>query len=299
MSEPALTLTAGPPRAAARLLDYVALCKPRVVSMVLVTTLVGYYLGAAGRFDLHLAVSLLLGTALAAGGTLALNQYMERDLDAKMMRTCGRPLPNGRMRPVEALVVGTVNTILGTVYLWIGVNALTALLTAAITVTYLFLYTPLKRRSPLCSVVGAVPGALPPVAGWAAAQNSLGLEPWILFAIMFLWQLPHSLAIAQLYQDDYARAGIRLLPIERPGTGATERQIVANSAALLLVGLLPTVLGYAGMTYLAVAAVLGAAMLAFGVKLMRQPTENAARRVMFASLVYLPLLLLALALDRA
>src|SRR5262245_27961787 len=197
-----------------RAADYLALAKPRVVLMVLVTTLVGYYLGSDGTPPMLLRLlHTLLGTALAAGGTLALNQYMERDLDGRMERTRRRPLPDGRILPIEALVLGVGLLVAGLAYLRVGANAPTALVTAVIAVTYLLLYTPLKRVTSLCSLIGAVPGALPPVAGWAAARGTIGAEAWVLFAIMYLWQIPHTLAIGRMYRDDYARAGIRVLPV--------------------------------------------------------------------------------------
>lgn len=276
-----------------------ALAKPRVVAMVLVTTLAGFYLGSFGRFQYLLALHLLLGTALAAGGTLALNQYLERDLDAKMLRTRMRPLPAGQIRPGEALAFGLIATFAGCAYLWFLVNPLTSGVTVSITAIYICAYTPLKRVSASCSVVGAIPGALPPVAGWAAARGSIGIEAFVLFAIMFLWQLPHSLAIAQLYREDYARAGIRLLPTEDPDGNATGRQIVINSIALIAAGMLPTLLGFAGPTYFVIATLLGVAQLATGVKLAMHPkAAAAARRVVLVSLVYLPVLLLTLVLDK-
>src|SRR6185436_9419160 len=193
--------------------DYLALTKPRVVAMILVTTAVGFHLGSAASPLFLPLLYTLAGTALAAGGTLALNQYMERDLDARMDRTRHRPLPEGRVHPGEALVLGYVLLVGGVGVLALAIEPLAAIVTAAIAITYLFVYTPLKRVSSLCSLVGAIPGALPPVAGWAAARGTLGPEPWILFAIMFLWQVPHTLAIGRLYRDDYARAGIRMLPV--------------------------------------------------------------------------------------
>ncbi len=205
-AESALTLPRG------RVSDYFELTKPRVVLMVLVTTLAGFYLGGRTGFDVTLALNLLAGTALAAGGTLALNQYVERDTDAMMDRTRHRPLPDMRMRPAEALVFGVGATAAGLVYLTLATNLLCAAVIAAITIVYLGAYTPLKRYTWMCNVVGAVPGALPPVAGWVAARGGLGLEPMVLFAIMFLWQLPHTFAVARLFRVDYARAGIRLLP---------------------------------------------------------------------------------------
>src|SRR3984893_7695917 len=200
-----------------RVAAYFELTKPRVLAMVLLTTLVGFYLGSAERFDLWLALSTLGGTALAAGGTLALNQYVERRIDALMLRTQHRPLPEGRLSPPEALLFGVVATVAGCAWLWAAANFLAAAVTAVIALLYLFAYTPLKRVSWICHADGEVPGALPPVAGWAAASGRLGLEPFILFLIMCLWQLPHSLSIARLYQSDYARAGISMLPLAGGG----------------------------------------------------------------------------------
>jgi protoheme IX farnesyltransferase len=281
-----------------RLLAYVDLAKPRVVAMILVTTLVGFYLGTHGSADWWLLVHTLASTALAASGTLALNQYLERDLDAVMLRTKNRPLPSGKLEPDEALLFGNLLSAAGLVYQTYAVGSVAAVVTAATTAAYLFLYTPMKRRTPFCSLVGAVPGALPPVTGWAAATGGLAIPAWVLFAILFLWQLPHSLAIARMYRDDYARAGIRLLPVIDPEGGSTGRQIVINSAALLSVALLPTIVGIAGAVYFFTALGLGIMLLGFSVQLARTRLLPDARRLLFASLVYLPALLTAMALDK-
>jgi protoheme IX farnesyltransferase len=281
-----------------RMADYVALAKPRVVSMVLVTTAVGYYLGSAGSPRLAPLLWTLLGTAIAAGGTLALNQYAERDLDARMERTCHRPLPEGRIRPGEALALGVTLLVAGLALLVAVAGPVAALVTASIAVTYLLLYTPLKRVTSLCSLVGAVPGALPPVAGWAAARGELGAEPWILFAIMFLWQIPHSLAIGRMYRDDYARAGIRVLPVVDRDGWTTGAHVVTHSLALVPVALLPTLVGLAGAAYFLVALVLGVGFLWAAVSLARSGSAAAARRLLFASLIYLPVLLGVMALDK-
>ena len=281
-----------------RLADYVALTKPRVVVMVLITTLVGYHLGADGVLDPLRVLDTLLGTALAAGGTLALNQYLERDLDGLMARTRLRPLPGGRLKPVEALAFGGGILLLGLGWLLLRVGPLPALVTATTAVTYLLVYTPLKPVTSLCSLAGAIPGALPPVAGWAAARGTLGLEPWVLFGIMFLWQIPHSLAIGRMYRDDYARAGIRVLPVvDRDGL-STGTQVVGNCLALLPVALLPTLIGLAGPVYFLVALVLGLGFLWSAIGLARSRTVADARRLLFASLIYLPVLLGVLALDK-
>jgi len=282
-----------------RAADFLALCKPRVVAMVLVTTAVGYYLaGTSAPLDYVRLLCTLIGTALAAGGTLALNEYVERDRDALMHRTRDRPLPAGRLAPLDALAFGALLTASGIVYLALAVDFLPALITAFTTVSYLFAYTPLKSRTPLCSIVGAVPGALPPLTGWAAARGSLGIEAWVLFAIMFLWQIPHSLAIASLYREDYARAGIRLLPVVEPDGSSTGRHILSNSLALLMVALMPTMIGLAGAVYFCVALVLGIGLVVVAARLARTPSLDHARRLLFASLIYLPVLLLAMAADK-
>jgi len=278
--------------------DLIALTKPRVVLMILVTTVVGYYLGLAGTPDYSRLVHLLVGTMLAAAGTLALNQYWERDVDARMERTRVRPLPDGRLAPLEALLFGGAATTAGLVYLGAFVNALALLVTATTTALYLFAYTPLKLRTPLCTIVGAVPGALPPVAGWVASREDLGIGAWVLFGILFLWQLPHTLAIGRLYRDDYARAGVRLLPVVDAEGTSTERQIVTGCLALLAVSLLPTLIGLAGPFYFVGAFLLGAGFLALGARQALTPSAAAARHVLFASLLYLPVLLALLAFDK-
>ena len=217
-----LTLTGGYRRA----LDFFELTKPRVVLMVLVTTVVGFYLGAETP-AYGLLIETLIGTALAAGGTLALNQFLERDADGLMERTRRRPLPDGRVQPTEALFFGLLITAAGLLILAFRVGTLSAVVTAFITLSYLFVYTPLKQRSSLCGVLGAVPGALPPVIGWAAARGEIGVEAWILFAILFFWQIPHTLAIARLYREDFARAGIRFLPVIEPNGESTARHIIS------------------------------------------------------------------------
>jgi heme o synthase len=267
--------------------------------MVLITTLAGFYMGAGAAFDLVVALKALLGTALVAGGTLALNEFVEREYDAKMNRTRHRPLPSGRLRPIEALIFGLATTVVGAVFLCFAVNPLTALIAGSITVLYLGAYTPMKRYSWMCHVIGAVPGALPPVIGWAAARNSLGAEPFVLFGIMFLWQLPHSLSIARLYQQDYARAGMYLMPGDRSYGNPANIVMIAATIVLVAFGTLPTMMGFAGMVYLSIAIVLGVVMLAYALTLARTPTtDEDARRVMKVSLIYLPLVLLVMVLDK-
>lgn len=279
--------------------DYVSLTKPRVVLMVVATTFVGYYLGTPAPADGLRLVQTLIGTALAAAGTLALNQFLERDVDAQMLRTRHRPLPDGRLLPSEALVFGALTTAAGTLYLMLAVGPAAALVTAAIAVLYLCAYTPLKRVTSLSTVLGAIPGALPPVTGWVAARGELGVGAGVLFAILFLWQLPHTLAIARLYRDDYARAGIRVLPVVDPHGASTERQIVLGCLALQTVGLLPTLVGLTGPVYFFGAMTLGSVFVACGMAQAVAPSAVTARRLLLMSVVYLPLLFALMALDKA
>jgi heme o synthase len=278
--------------------DLLVLTKPRVVMMVLVTTLVGYYVALPGEADWARVLHLIIGTMLAAGGTLALNQYLEREVDARMERTRLRPLPAGRLMPLEALLFGGTLTVLGLLYLAACVNGPAALVTATVVVLYLFGYTPLKVRTPLSTLVGAIPGALPPVTGWVAARDDVAVGAAVLFGILFLWQLPHTLAIARLYRDDYARAGVLLLPVVDEQGASTERQILAGVLGLLVVSLLPTLIGLAGPTYFVGALLLGVAFLIAGAHEARARSLGAARSLLFASLLYLPLLLSLLAYDK-
>ncbi|HVA76665.1 MAG TPA: heme o synthase [Candidatus Binataceae bacterium] len=299
MNAKAATIEAEAGAARARVGAYLELTKPRVVAMVLVTTLAGFYLGGRGGFDFALAFNLICGTALAAGGTLALNQYMERETDALMRRTQHRPLPDGRLRPAEALVFGCAASALGFAYLIAATNLLCAGVTAAITAVYLLAYTPLKRRSWLCDVIGAIPGALPPLAGWAAARGSLAAEPLVMFGIMFLWQLPHTFAVARLYREDYARAGIHLLPEDRSWGNPSDPVVIGAGLGLLAIGIAPWLMGFAGAAYGAIAALGGAAMLLLGIAMVRAPGRaQAARRLLFASLIYLPIVLLMMVIDK-
>ncbi|PYN18531.1 MAG: protoheme IX farnesyltransferase [Candidatus Rokuibacteriota bacterium] len=278
--------------------DLVALSKPRVLLMVLASTLTGYFLALDGPADFARVIHVLIGTFMAAGGTLALNQYVERDVDALMERTRRRPLPDHRLQPLEALLFAGVLTSAGVTYLAISIGIAVAGLTLATTILYLGAYTPLKTRSALCMLVGAVPGALPPVTGWLAARGDLGLGAAMLFAIVFLWQLPHTLAIARLYRDDYARAGVRVLPVVDAHGTVSDRQIVTSTLALLGVSVLPTAIGLSGTAYFATACTLGLGLLGFGLAHASTPSVASARRVLLATLLYLPLLLAVLAFDR-
>ena len=279
------------------------LTKPRVTGLVVLTTWVGFHLGqrhpAGDAPDAWRLAATLVGTALASGGAAALNQYLERDVDALMRRTAQRPLPSGRLAPEDALAWGVLLISGGLLLLLLAASPLAGLLAALTVASYVFWYTPLKRRSALCTLVGGIPGALPPVIGWAAACGTVGLEAWLLFALMFLWQLPHFLAIAWLYRDEYAAAGLPMLSVVDAGGAATGRQSLLYALALLPVSLLPMACGLAGRTYLAVAVMLGVAFAAAALLLMLHPERTAARRLFLASLLYLPVVLTALALGRA
>ena len=280
-----------------RVADLIELVKPRLVVMILITTAAGFYLGAR-TVNWLLCLHTLIGAGLTAAGVLGLNQYLERDADAQMKRTQGRPLPDGRMSPLVALFTGAALTGSGMLYLTFVVNVLSGFVISLIVVSYLLLYTPLKGKTSLCTLIGAVPGALPPVVGWVAARGSLTGEAWVLFAILFLWQLPHSLAIAYIYRADYAKAGFRLLPVIHPDGSSTCRQIVVNCVALLGIGLLPTLCNIAGSVYFFTALISGVAFLAAGIYLARARSVKAARYLLYASLLYLPVVFITMALDK-
>jgi protoheme IX farnesyltransferase len=266
--------------------------------MVLVTTSVGFHLAAAAAPDPWRLLEVLLGTGLAAAGSLALNQCLERDVDARMERTRMRPLPDGRLQMRDALLFGGLLTVTGVGYLALRVNAASAVVTAVTAISYLFAYTPLKRRTSLCTVLGAIPGALPPVTGWVAVRPDAWAWGWILFGIVFLWQVPHTLAIASVYRRDYARAGLKMLPVIEPDGESTGRQVVVNCVALMAVGLLPAAVGMTGPLYFGGALVLGAGLTGFGLRLARSHSPASARRLVLASLVYLPSLFALMAFDK-
>ncbi len=278
--------------------DFIALTKPGLVIMLVLTTCVGFYLGSDGPVDWLKLLHTLIGTTLAAGGTLALNQFIERDRDALMKRTRERPLPAGKLRPAQAFGFGVAITVAGLLYLALVVNVLSSGVTAAITITYLFLYTPLKHRTTLSTVFGAIPGALPPVTGWAASRNELGLEAGVLFAILFLWQMPHALALAWLFREDYARAGFQLLPAVDPDGRFTSVQILVNCLALTAFSLVPTILGIAGVLYFYAALTAGLGLLAFAIHLTVTRTLASARNLFFASLVFLLVQFSVMAYDK-
>ena len=295
---PAVLPAAQTGAAPGRFADFCELIKSRLTMLVLVTTLAGFYLGWSGPMDLLRLFHTLLGTALVAAGAAALNELIERDADAAMARTHDRPLPSGRMSPNTALLIGFGLAVAGLTYLFLLVNVLSSALAALTMGTYLFAYTPLKRVTTLNTLVGAIPGALPPLIGWAAARGTLDVGGWVLFALLFFWQMPHFLAIAWMYREDYARAGFVMLPNLDEAGVATGRQAVNYAFALLLVSLLPSLLGMAGRVYFFGAFALGAWMIYRAVRMQMQPEQGSARRLFFASIIYLPLLLALLALSK-
>lgn len=269
--------------------DFVALTKPRLNLLVVLTAAAGYYLGARRGFDAMEFFHAVAGTALVAGGSAALNMALERDADGRMVRTRVRPIPGGRVQVREAVIFALLLTIVGTAQLVWGVNLLAAALALSTLVIYALVYTPLKPRTAFSTVVGAIPGALPPMVGWAAATGTVSREAWVLFGIIFLWQLPHFLAIAWLFRDDYERGGFPLLPVvEREGL-ATAYQVATYTSTLLPVSLLPTLVGLSGSRYFAGAFVLGIALLWVALRFAWRRTHAHARVLFFASIIYLPL----------
>ena len=277
--------------------NYIALTKPRITWLILMSTGIGYYFGHAGPMDLMALFHAMLGTALIASGTATLNQWYEREADGLMKRTAMRPIPAGQVPAANALGFGLALLIAGELELWLGVNALTAWLGLATVASYLLLYTPMKQKTWWSTTVGAFPGAAPPLIGFAAARGELTAEAWILFAIIFLWQFPHFYAIAWMYRDDYARAGIRMLPVVEPDGISTSRQILATAALLIPVSLLPSFFSMTSHWYLAAALVLGGLFLKSAALCARERTAVNARGVLKASVMYPPLLYLALVID--
>jgi heme o synthase len=282
---------------ALRLSDYLTLTKPRIAVLALVTVSAGYFLGSADVWRLEPLLHALFGIALVAAGSSALNQFFERDTDARMPRTAGRPLPAGRMHPGEALGFGVVTGLGGAAYLAVQVNWSTAALAAATCLLYAVVYTPLKRRTTFSTAIGAIPGAFPPVLGWVASGASLDQGAFGLFAIMFLWQFPHFLAIAWIYLEEYARAGLKMLPALGRAPRLTGMMAVAYALALLPLSLYPSISGLAGGVYGIVAVALGILYLFAAVCFAISESRTTARRLLLTSLAYLPLLLLALVWD--
>jgi protoheme IX farnesyltransferase len=280
--------------------SYIELTKPRITVFILMSTAIGFLCGtyAGGAWSFLTLIHTLVGTALIASGTAALNQWYERDADAKMNRTKARPIPSGRVTPRRAFWFAAALSILGFVELWFGANRLTALLGLFTLASYLFVYTPLKQKSPHSTTIGAVPGAMPPLIGYAAAAGALSGQAWILYAILFLWQFPHFYAIAWMYREDYERAGIRMLPVIEPSGESTARRMWMFSLVLIPISLLPKFTDMAGNLYLFGALALGLYFLYAAVRASFDRTRPRARQVLLASVVYLPLLYGLLVLDR-
>lgn len=275
------------------------LTKPRIVLLVLVTIAAGYVMGSPAAMPALLPLlHTLLGAAMVAGGTNALNQVLERDVDARMRRTMRRPLPSGRLDTRAAALFASLIGIGGIAHLALFVNVPTALLSAATLVSYVALYTPLKRRTPLATLVGAVPGALPILGGWAASGAAIGIDALVLFWILFLWQLPHFLALSWMYREDYARAGLRMPSVGDEDGSLTFDQAAMQAGALVPISLAPTLLGMTGFVYFAGAALVSGWLLVAALRARRERTAAGARRLFGASLVYLPVLLILLIADR-
>jgi protoheme IX farnesyltransferase len=295
---PAATEVFMPLGTRARLSAYVELTKPRITSLIVLTAAAGFGLGSPGTLNYGLLIHAMIGIALLSSGIGTLNQFIERDLDGLMRRTADRPLPSGRLLPFEALWFGVLLTAGAEMYLAAFVNVLSAMLGLAVIAGYLFLYTPLKTRSTLSTAVGAFPGAMPPLIGWTAARGKIDVAACVLFAILFLWQFPHFLAIAWMYREDYGRAGIRMLPVVEPSGRITGQQIVAYSIMLVPVSLLPTLLGISGRFYFVAALTLGLLFLATGIRAALSKSNRHARQLLLASVFYLPLLFGVMVLNR-
>lgn len=289
-------VAAARPRASVR--DFFELSKSRIVLMIVITTAAGYFLGVEGDVAWLTLLHTILGTALVAAGTNAMNQYIERDLDARMNRTRHRPLPGNRMTERSALTFAGGSAVMGVAWLALAVHWLPALVAFVTLATYLAIYTPLKRISAFCTVVGAFPGALPPVIGYAAARHELGVPALLVFLLMFYWQLPHFMAIGWLYREDYARAGFAMLGVVDPDGRRSSIKAILYTVVLIAISALPTLFGYAGVLYLAGAAACGVALLAAAVKFARVLTQPSARALFLMSNIYLPLVLLLMVLNR-
>jgi heme o synthase len=280
-----------------RIAAFVELTKPRIAFMLVLTSAAGFYIGTKGSFDVALFVNSMIGILLLAFGVATLNQYIERDTDALMDRTAKRPIPTSRISANEALVFGILQCAVSEIYLYFLVNPLTAVLGLTVIVGYVFLYTPLKTRTSASTAIGAIPGAMPPLMGWTAAANEVTIGAWALFALLFLWQFPHFLAIAWMYKEQYAKAGIKMLPVVEPDGRITARQIVLFAIMMVPVSLAPFFLGFAGLIYLIGATILGVWFLFESVKTARAKTVERARRLLMVSVLYLPLIFGLLVVD--
>jgi heme o synthase len=281
-----------------RLVAFSELTKPRIAILLVLTSAAGFYLASKGPLDLVLFFNTIIAITLLAFGVATLNQYWERDLDKLMARTSLRPLPTSRITPVEALLFGILQCVVAEVYLLFSVNPLTAFLGLLVIVGYLFLYTPLKTRTSVSTAIGAFPGALPPLMGWTAAANEISVGAWALFATQYLWQFPHFLSIAWLYREEYAKAGILMLPVVEPAGRITGRQIIVFTIMLVPVSLAPYFFGFSGPVFVVGAAIIGAAFLWMSIRAARVKTNERARQLLLASVIYLPLLFILMVADK-
>ena len=274
------------------------LTRPRVTRSVVLTSATGFYMASSGSLDLLLLIHALVGTAFLSGGAAVFNQFMEREADGKMNRTCMRPLPSGRISENDAVIAGGLLIASGILYLVLLTNILAAFLGCFALAVYLFVYTPLKMKTPICTTIGAIPGAIPPLIGWAAATGSLDSHALLLFAILFAWQFPHFWAISWLYKEDYKRAGFAMLSSIDPDGRRTGRRILMFTVILVALSVVPVTSGLTGMLYLVGALGLGSVMLWFGFEAALSRTTTAARHVLVASVAYLPLLLMLMVIDK-
>lgn len=281
-----------------RIAAFVELTKPRIAILLVLTSAAGFYLASAGPFNYVLFVNSMIAITLLAFGVATLNQYWERDLDPLMKRTSTRPLPTGKVAPIEALVFGIVLCAGAEIYLLLAINALTAFLGLIVIVGYVLVYTPLKTRTSVSTAIGAIPGALPPLMGWTAASDNITMTAWALFAMQFLWQFPHFLAIAWMYREEYAKAGILMLPVVEPSGKITFRQIVLFTIMLVPVSVAPFFFGISGLIFLIGGAVIGILFLIASVKTALSKSNAAARRLLLASVLYLPILFLLMVADK-
>src|SRR5436190_13571502 len=281
-----------------RVLAYVELTKPRIAFMLVLTSAAGFYLASTGNFDWVLFANSMIGIALLAFGVATLNQWVERRTDILMPRTAQRPLPSGRLSANEALIFGVLQCVVAEIYLSSLINLLTAMLGIVVILGYVLVYTPLKTRSSACTAIGAIPGALPPLMGWTAASGDITMAAWAMFVIQFLWQFPHFLAIAWMYREEYAKAGILMLPVVEPTGRITARQIVMFAVMLIPVSLAPFFFGYDGWIFLVGAVVLGCWFLLTSIQAARAKTNAAAKRLLLVSVIYLPLLFLLMVADK-
>lgn len=277
---------------------YIELTKPRIAFLLVLTSAAGFYLGTKGNFDAVLFANSLIAILLLAFGVATLNQVWEHSTDSLMDRTAARPIPTGRVTVTEALVFGIIQCVIAELYLLFAVNALTAFLGLVVIVGYVLVYTPLKKRTSVSTAIGAIPGALPPLMGWTAAANEISMVAWALFATQFLWQFPHFLAIAWMYRDQYAKAGILMLPVVEPAGKITARQIVLFSLMLVPVSIAPFFFGQDGMVFLIGATVLGIAFFIASVRAALTKTNDKAKALLLASVIYLPLLFILMVADK-